>query len=265
MGLVARLSRLLARTPLHGPARWTFRALFRREEFKAHRRLMALYRRFVRRGQLCFDVGANYGSRTEALLALGAVVVAIEPQAFIAEDLKRRFERNSRLTVAACALGPGEGTATMYACDLHLLTSLSREWVEVSRNTPHLRHATWREVTVPVTTLDALIRRHGTPVFAKIDAEGFDSQILKGLSTTIPVLCFEMTPRWPQGALDCLREIARLGPAEYNISRAETLTLAFDPWLTHAQIEKFCREELPREPAYGDIYVRFLPVPGRPP
>ena len=46
---------------------------------------------------------------------------------------------------------------------------------------------------VPVTTLDALIERHGVPSFVKVDAEGFEEEVLQGLSRSIKALSFEFT------------------------------------------------------------------------
>lgn len=44
-------------------------------------RLRRFYGQFVRPGDLCFDVGAHAGNRVRAWRALGARVLAIEPQA----------------------------------------------------------------------------------------------------------------------------------------------------------------------------------------
>lgn len=53
------------------------------------------YTPVVQAGDLCFDVGANIGSRTSALLELGAVVVAVEPRADLFRDLLTTFQTSA--------------------------------------------------------------------------------------------------------------------------------------------------------------------------
>lgn len=95
----------------------------RRRRAKALR----LYRRFLAEGDLCFDVGANVGDRTELFLALGARVVAVEPQSACVEALARRF--GSRIELVPAALGPRPGEAELLVASYHTLSSLSSEWV----------------------------------------------------------------------------------------------------------------------------------------
>lgn len=41
---------------------------------------MRFYEQFIRPNDICFDIGANMGNRTEVFLKLGAKVIAVEPQ-----------------------------------------------------------------------------------------------------------------------------------------------------------------------------------------
>jgi Methyltransferase FkbM domain len=50
---------------------------------------------------------------------------------------------------------------------------------------------TQKKVNVNTTTLDQLIVRYGLPSFAKIDVEGHEIQVFRGLSQPIPLIVFE--------------------------------------------------------------------------
>ena len=67
------------------------------------------YAAYVRRGDLCFDVGANKGDKTAVFLGLGARVVAVEPQAACAARLRERFGHRRDVTLVAKALARGTG------------------------------------------------------------------------------------------------------------------------------------------------------------
>ena len=46
----------------------------------ASRRGLNFYSELIKKDDLCFDIGANYGNRSEVFIKLGAKVVAFEPQ-----------------------------------------------------------------------------------------------------------------------------------------------------------------------------------------
>ncbi len=261
MGIASLFKRLLRGTPVYAAARTLHRRLFQPERMRELERKKAFYRPLIPRGSLVFDVGANRGNRTEVFLALGALVVAVEPVPALAEALDDWFDDNRRFTLVQKAVGAAEGQATMFVADLDIISTMAPEWVEACKRQPHLSHAQWTPRTVEVTTLDRLIAQYGVPSFAKIDVEGFEVEVLKGLSRPIPALSFEYTPFRPEPALECLRLLRRLGEARFNTSSGESLALAHEHWLDYDGIERFCREQVPREPEFGDVYVVFEPRP----
>ncbi len=135
------------------------------------RRARAFYGAFVRAGDLCFDVGAHLGDRTGHFLALGARVVALEPQPGPLAVLRRLYGRHPRVVIIAAAAGAAPGEAELAIDPAHpTVASLSPEWrARVSRD-ESFSTIRWRERRrVAVTTLDALIAAHGLPAFCKID------------------------------------------------------------------------------------------------
>jgi FkbM family methyltransferase len=138
------------------------------------------------------------------------------------------------------------------------IASLSPEWVAQVRASGRFREFEWTgEEPVEVTTLDELISEYGVPSFCKIDVEGFEAEVLDGLSTPIQALSFEFAREILETTEACLEKLAALGPYEFNHSPAESLTLAMATW---TDAERQLRE-LERQPvetlAWGDVYARL--------
>ena len=73
-------------------------------------RWTALYRRFVKRGDLVFDIGAHVGDRVASFRRLGARVVAVEPQpALRATCCGMFYGRDSNVAIERSAVGRSTG------------------------------------------------------------------------------------------------------------------------------------------------------------
>jgi uncharacterized membrane protein len=64
---------------------------------------------------------------------------------------------------------------------------------------------------VPVTTLNDLIERYGHPDFVKIDVEGCEADVLKGLSSRVPLISLEFHSIEIDHAEECLAILANMG------------------------------------------------------
>ena len=192
-----------------------------RKSFNSQRKLAA---RFVKSGDLVFDIGANIGNRTEIFLSLGASVVAFEPQPKCAKEVAARGNR--RLTVVETAIGESEGSAQLYLQNRHVLASLVPGWETTVNHSATL--------TVSVTTLDRAIEKFGVPEFCKIDVEGFEPQVLKGLSQKLPALSLEYhcDERGVAQVNECLRRLAQLGEYRLNLVGQENALFLLPDWLT---------------------------------
>jgi FkbM family methyltransferase len=226
--------------------------------WRKQRRKAEFYAQFVRPGELCFDVGANVGDRVRIFLSLGARVVAIDPQPSCVTLLRRTFAGERGVAVEATAVGAEPGEAELYLNDEHYLSSMSREWIGRVEDTGRFGGARWaKTVRVPVTTLDALIDQHGLPSFCKIDVEGFEHQVLLGLSRLVPAISFEFT--WPEhtdALFACAERLASIGPYRFNYSLRESMQWASPRWLDLEELRQ-ALEQLPPGLVYGDIYARL--------
>lgn len=218
---------------------------------------VSFYSQFVEKGDLCFDVGANLGNRTEVFLRLGARVVAVEPQEECARYLERRFGGNSAVVLVKKALGAQEGKMPLALCTHIGASSMSKEWIDkVSLSGRLAKSVKWeREIVVQVTTLDALISAYGLPSFCKIDVEGFEYEVINGLSHPIRSLSFEFTPEVIDTALDVVKFLAKLGSYEFNLSSADSMELQ-SVWQSPNEIANSL-SSLSLRGTFGDVYARL--------
>src|SRR4051812_49526508 len=72
-------------------------------------RMDALYARFLKPGDLAFDIGAHVGDRVASFRRLGARVVALEPQPGPARALRLLHGRDSDVMLIEAAAGDREG------------------------------------------------------------------------------------------------------------------------------------------------------------
>ena len=134
-----------------------------------------------------FDVGAHVGNRVASFRRLGARVIAIEPQRAMVRTLRLLYGRDRSVTIEAVAVGGQPGRARMLINpDNPTVSSVSSAFVTAAEGAPGWEGQRWSEFAeVEVTTLDALIARHGVPAFIKIDVEGFELPVVQGAVETL--------------------------------------------------------------------------------
>jgi FkbM family methyltransferase len=224
------------------------------------RRMQRFYAQLLRPGDLAFDIGAHVGSRTLAWTRLGVRVVAVEPVPQAMRVLRLLYGRHPRVTLVEAAVGRHPGHQAMLVSEREpTVSTLSAEWANRMLEQREAFSATrWEQsIDVAVTTLDELIERFGRPAFCKIDVEGFDLEVLDGLSQPLPALSFEYVPPAFDLAVACLERLAALGSYTFNWSWGEALHLRWSDWVDAPTLIAYLRG-YSRQGNPGDVYARLI-------
>ena len=218
-------------------------------------RLAGFYSAFVSAGDLSFDIGANYGNRTKVFLRLGARVVAVEPQPSCYQVLAAEYGSHANVAVVQAAVGEIEGERDLMIADSHVLSSLSPQWIASVSRSGRFATTRWSSTQrVHLTTVDSLAARYGAPQFVKIDVEGYEPNVVRGMSALPDHLSFELTlPECLDAALFCIDHLSSLGTPVFNYSLGESMRLVLDEWIDGGALKDILRRR--SEPAFGDILV----------
>jgi len=208
------------------------------------------------KGLLCFDVGANIGRMTQVLLELGNKVIAFEPQPDCIREIEARCgQYGPRLHIEPVGLSDSPGAASLFVRELSGQSSLMSTWEGVVSGS----------ISIPLSTLDAAIEKFGLPYYCKIDVEGWELQVLRGLTQPLPLLSFEFHQNdgKMESAYACLDRLSALSSIKVNLTPREQSHLALDEWVGPDQFKDIFEKEFNDKERfhYGDIYVSSLESP----
>lgn len=194
--------------------------------------------------ELIFDIGANVGLKTDAFLQLGACVIAVEPDPQNQEILREKFFRfrlrPKPVTIVGKAVSDRIATETMWIDGPgSALNTLSQKWVGLLRDDKTRFGGTQGSLefagrrSVETTTLEQLIATYGSPFFVKIDVEGHETSVLRGLKRPVPFLSFEINlPEFKAEGLECVKLLEGLAAdGRFNYAADCQRGLALGEWV----------------------------------
>ncbi|HEY0066778.1 MAG TPA: FkbM family methyltransferase [Flavisolibacter sp.] len=241
--------------PLLNYKRYIDKARAERNERANQGKRLAFYRRFLNQGDLVFDIGANVGNRVQVFLEIGCRVVAVEPQPGCVRILNEKF--GNRVTIEQVGLASREGQMEMFIADESTISTFSKEFIDKTRDSKFRRNNWNEKILVRIVRLDQLVQKYGVPLFCKIDVEGFETEVLRGLATPVPFLSFEyQVPEMKENVMNCLSLLNSLNTAyRFNYSIGESMTLVLPQHLPYEEFRNFVTSRAFLASEFGDIYA----------
>ena len=152
-----------------------FSKLFIRKDYEAYFVKSLLSK--INERDIVYDVGANRGFYTKLFLskAVNGKIFAFEPIPSNYESIKKLKLADGNLNIIALALGSSKGKVSM---------SIGSDDLQA---TSHINTANSADdIEVDVDTIDNFtLENNATPNVIKIDVEGYELEVLKGMKNTL--------------------------------------------------------------------------------
>lgn len=200
----------------------------------------------MHKDKLAFDIGCNVGNKTEYLLKQGYRVVAVDANKKLCLHLKTRFPQ--ALVLNYLVSNTSNEQKDFWLCKLNIVSSASINWVFNGR----FKNRKWNKIQVETITLDALIQAHGIPDFIKIDVEGYEANVLGGLSQPIKNIGFEWSEEIYGVTLMCIAKLNLLGKYKFSFTERDTMG---DKQIPIEEIGEMIAE---RKKRWGMIYAELI-------
>jgi FkbM family methyltransferase len=176
---------------------------------------------------LIFDIGFNVGEFTQTCFNKykDCSVIAVEANPNLANNASPHFFTNYNFSLLNNVVSNVEGEEIDFYISPNAtgVSTASTEFMENSRFTKGSKHLgensiNWAApIKVQSITVDSMIERYGMPDLIKIDVEGYEYNVLSGLTQKANHICFEWHEEEKDNLYKILEHLQRLGYDQFGV------------------------------------------------
>ena len=182
---------------------------------------------------IIFDVGANIGSKSIIFSRIAKKVISFEPTDQCIHILKNR-NLNSNIEIIKCALSNENSIKNFYEVeDDSAYSSLSNKHIEkkVSKDL-HVNSK-----LINTYTLDHFVKVYGAPSFIKIDVEGYEKEVISGLTKPVKLISFESNlPQFLDESIEIINYLDKISNGNYKYNFTSEGDLLIDRFVNKEKI-----------------------------
>jgi FkbM family methyltransferase len=142
--------------------------------------------------KLVFDIGANRGLFTDKCLSLfeNVDLIMVEANPTLHNYLINKYRTKENIKVLNNLVSEKDNEdIDFFISNADTISTASLDWIQKSRFTNDYN---WNnKVKVKSISIDNMISNFGVPDLIKIDVEGYELEVLKGLTKKVSKICFE--------------------------------------------------------------------------
>lgn len=206
---------------------------------------------------LIFDIGSNRGIFTDECLKKynDCKIISLEANANLTKFLKEKYKNNLNVIVLNnIASKKNNEEVNFYISNADTISTASLDWINKSRfSNNYLWH---KPIKILSKSLDNLISYHGSPDLIKIDVEGYEYEVIQGLTKKQNKICFEWAEEeYEKINLTC-NYLQNLGYAEFGYIFGDEPLKEPDSYSTWQECSLHKIINVERKDKWGMIWVK---------
>jgi len=140
---------------------------------------------------IIFDIGGNKGLFTDKCLNTypECTIIIVEPNPILFDSLKHKYKNKNVIVLDFLVSSKNDELVEFFISDVDTISTASLDWVKNSRFS---KNSKWNKKELKKTiNLDELVKIYGKPNLVKIDVEGYEYEVMLGLTQKLNDICFE--------------------------------------------------------------------------